>query len=132
MGTKSSINSQPSTYMLLAGDIGGTKTLLGLFDGSPVRPRAMRVRSYGTLDYQDLPSMVDAFLTDRETPRGTVRRASFGVAGPVLGDSATLTNVPWRVEANGVRSALGIDRVDLLNDLEAMAWSIPVLNEREV
>ncbi len=118
--------------MLLAGDIGGTKTLLGLFDGSPVRPRAMLVRSYGTLDYSDLPSIVDAFLKDRDAPRGMVSRASFGVAGPVLGDSATLTNVPWRVEANGVGSAFGIDRVDLLNDLEAMAWSIPVLNEREV
>jgi glucokinase len=118
--------------MLLAGDIGGTKTLLGLFDGSPVRPRPMLVRSFGTLEYRDLPSMVDVFLKDGDAPRGTVRRASFGVAGPVLGDSATLTNVPWRVEAHGVRSAFGIDRVDLLNDLEAMAWSIPVLSEREV
>ena len=118
--------------MLLAGDIGGTKTLLGLFDDSSARPRAVLVRSFGTLDYSDLPSMVDAFLKDGGAPHGTVTRASFGVAGPVLGDSATLTNVPWRVEAGAVRSACGIGRVDLLNDLEAMAWSIPVLNEREV
>jgi glucokinase len=50
----------------------------------------------------------------------------------VLGDSATLTNVPWRVDARGVTAALGIARVHLLNDLEAMAWSIPVLREAEV
>jgi len=118
--------------MLLAGDIGGTKTLLGLFDAEPVRPRPIVVRSFSTLDYQDLPSMIAAFLQDDEAPRGTVERASFGVAGPVLGDSATLTNVPWRVEARAVAAAFGITRVHLLNDLEAMAWSIPVLKEAEV
>ena len=126
---------QVSTFndpMLLAGDIGGTKTLLGLFDAEPVRPRPIVVRSFSTLDYQDLPSMIAAFLEDDEAPRGTVERASLGVAGPVLGDSATLTNVPWRVEGRAVAAALGITRVHLLNDLEAMAWSIPVLKEAEV
>jgi glucokinase len=118
--------------MLLAGDIGGTKTLLGLFDPEPVRPRTIVIRSFSTLDYQDLPSMIAAFLEDAEAPRGAVERACFGVAGPVLGDSATLTNVPWRVEARGVTAAFGITRVHLLNDLEAMAWSIPVLREAEV
>src|SRR5712692_6357099 len=135
MRAKSSINCQLSTlnaHMLLAGDIGGTKTLLALFDAAPVRPRAIVVRSFSTLDYQDLPSMIAAFLKDDEAPRGAVERASFGVAGPVLGDSATLTNVPWRVEARRVAAALGIGRVHLLNDLEAMAWSIPVLREAEV
>ena len=118
--------------MLLAGDIGGTKTLLGLFDAEPVRPRPIVVRSFGTLDHRDLPSMISAFLKDPEAPQGAVERACFGVAGPVLGDSATLTNVPWRVEARAVTSAFGISRVHLLNDLEAMAWSIPVLREAEV
>src|SRR6267154_1179757 len=98
-------------HMLLAGDIGGTKTLLGLFDAEPVRPRPIVVRSFSTLDYQDLPSMIAAFLEDDEAPRDRVGRASFGVAGPVLGESATLTNVPWRVEARGVASALGVTRV---------------------
>jgi glucokinase len=118
--------------MLLAGDIGGTKTLLGLFDAEPVRPRPLVVRSFSTLDYKDLPSMIAAFLEDDEAPRAAVERASFGVAGPVIGESATLTNVPWRVEARAVASAFGMTRVHLLNDLEAMAWSIPVLKEAEV
>src|SRR5262252_17625 len=133
MSTKSSGNShQRSTHMLLAGDIGGTKTLLGLFDEDPVRPRGRVVRSFGTLEYRDLPSMIAEFLRDGAAAHGAVRRASFGVAGPVIGESATLTNVPWRVDARGVAAAFGIDRVDLLNDLEAMAWSIPVLDDREV
>ena len=54
--------------MILAGDIGGTKTLLGLFDTAPVRPRAITVESFGTLDFDDLPSMIAAFLR-RPTPR---------------------------------------------------------------
>jgi len=118
--------------MLLAGDIGGTKTLLGLYDGEAVRPRALLVRTFSTLDYTDLPSMIRAFLDDPEAPRAPLECATFGVAGPVLGDSATLTNVPWRVEARRVADAFGVRRVHLLNDLEAMAWSIPVLAESEV
>jgi glucokinase len=128
----STLDAQRSTHMLLAGDIGGTKTLLGLFDVEPVRPRARLVRSFGTLEYRDLPSMIAEFLKDGGAAHGAVRRASFGVAGPVIGESATLTNVPWRVDARRVASAFGIERVHLLNDLEAMAWSIPVLSEREV
>ena len=77
--------------MLLAGDIGGTKTLLGLYDSEAVRPRALLVRTFGTLDYPDLPAMIRAFLADAEAPGAPLECASFGVAGPVLGDSATLT-----------------------------------------
>jgi glucokinase len=118
--------------MLLAGDIGGTKTLLGLYDAEAVRPRALIVRSFSTLDYEDLPTMIAALLADAEAPRLPLACACFGVAGPVLGDSATLTNVPWSVEARRVADAFGVTKVHLLNDLEAMAWSIPVLTESEV
>jgi glucokinase len=118
--------------MLLTGDIGGTKTLLGLFDAEAVRPRAIVVRSFGTLEYPDLPSMIAAFLKDDEAPSRSIECASFGVAGPVLGDTATLTNVPWHVDARRVAAAFDISHVRLLNDLEAMAWSVPVLREGEL
>lgn len=117
--------------MILAGDIGGTKTLLGLFDPVPARPRAATVQSFATLEYPDLPSMVGEFL--RHASGGAdVDRACFGVAGPVIGDSAQLTNVPWRVDAPRVARAFSISRVRLLNDLQAMAYSIPVLEDDEV
>ena len=77
--------------MLLAGDIGGTKTLLGLFDSAPARPRALAVRSFGTLDYDDLQPIVAAFLKDGDagaSAPGTITAACFGVAGPVIGESA--------------------------------------------
>jgi glucokinase len=126
------IENKIEVNMILAGDIGGTKTLLGVFDGAPVRPRAIVARSFATLDYHDLPSMIGDFLKATGTPRATIDRASFGVAGPVIDDSATLTNVPWRVEARAVASGFDIGRVFLLNDLESMAWSVPVLNSSEV
>src|SRR6476646_10328709 len=118
--------------MILAGDIGGTKTLLGLFDGATLRPRADVTRSFGTLDHADLPSMIAGFLRATGTREGASDLASFGVGGPVIDEGATLTNVPWRVDARAVSAAFGIGRVFLLNDLEAMAWSVPVLRASEV
>jgi glucokinase len=67
--------------MILAGDIGGTKTLLGIFDAAPVRPRAAFVRSYGTLDYDDLSVMIAEFLRDGETRPGAIDRACFASRG---------------------------------------------------
>jgi glucokinase len=118
--------------MLLAGDIGGTKTLLGLFDAVPARPRPVLVRSFGTLEHADLQTMIAAFLKEGDTAPAAIEEACFGVAGPVIDEAATLTNVPWRVDAPRVAAAFGIRRVELLNDLEAMAYAVPVLRESEV
>jgi glucokinase len=118
--------------LLLAGDIGGTKTLLGLFERAPGRPRPVMVRSFGTLDYDDLPGMIAVFFREVGTPAERVDAASFGVAGPVLDDRATLTNVPWRVDARSVARTFGFHHVHLLNDLQAMAHSVPVLTGPEV
>jgi glucokinase len=126
------IENKIEVNMILAGDIGGTKTLLGLFDTAAVRPRAITVESFGTLDFDDLPSMIAVFLQRAGVSQGAITRACFGVAGPVIAEAATLTNVPWRVEAHEVAARFTIGHVFLLNDLEAMAWSIPVLREGEV
>jgi len=126
------IENKIEVNMILAGDIGGTKTLLGLFDAAPVRPRSITTHSFSTLDYSDLPSMIAAFLTATNSSHGSIDRACFGVAGPVIDEAATLTNVPWRVDARAVAASFTIGRVFLLNDLEAMAWSVPVLHDDEV
>jgi glucokinase len=118
--------------MILAGDIGGTKTQLGLFDSVPARPRPVAVRTFGTLDFPDLPSMIARFIDGDDTRRASISHACFGVAGPVIGDAAELTNVPWRVDARHVATAFGVPRVTLLNDLQAMAYSIPVLQPSEL
>jgi glucokinase len=122
--------------MLLAGDIGGTKTLLGLFDAAPARPRPVVVRSFGTLDHADLPTMIAEYLEteearDARAAHGAIETACFGVAGPVVDDTVKVTNVPWFVDGRRVAAALGVARVWLLNDLEALAHAVPVLRDAE-
>ena len=117
--------------LLLAGDIGGTKTLLGLFEPPAAsRPRPVAVRAFGTLDYDDLPSMIADFVEAEKT--AAIRAACFGVAGPVIDQAAELTNVPWKIDARSVKSRFPFGRVVLLNDLQAMAYSVPVLESSEV
>jgi glucokinase len=118
--------------MVLAGDIGGTKTLLGLFEAAQPRPRALAIRAFTTLDYPDLPLMIEAFADQAGAARAPIRAACFGVAGPVIGGAAELTNVPWRVEARAVSAAFDIPHVRLLNDLQAMAYAVPVLQAPEL
>ena len=118
--------------MLLAGDIGGTKTHLGSFDPLPVRPRPIVVGTFVTLDHRDLGAMLGEFLTATNVRAETIESVCFGVAGPVFGDTAELTNVQWRIDAQAVAAALGLPRIRLLNDLEAMAYSVPVLQGAEL
>lgn len=118
--------------MLLAGDIGGTKTLLGLFEPDPIRPRPILARSYSTLEHDDLPKMIAEFMTTAGVGNRGVEAACFGVAGPVIDQAAELTNVTWRVDARRVAAAFKISRVVLLNDLQAMAYAVPVLHDAEV
>jgi glucokinase len=120
------------TRMLLAGDIGGTKTLLGLFEPAAARPRPVAVRVFGTLDYNDLPSIVAEFLEDGRVKGASIATACFGVAGPVIDEAAELTNVPWKVDRQLVAARFTFERVVLLNDLQALACAVPVLEASEV
>jgi glucokinase len=125
-------NENEVKRMLLAGDIGGTKTLLGLFDALPGRPRPLASQSFATLDYDDLSTMVIEFLSAQNVRSDAIESAGFGVAGPVIDDAAELTNVPWRIDARRVAASAGIRRVALLNDLQAMAYGVPLLQAHEL
>jgi glucokinase len=118
--------------MLLAGDIGGTKTLLGLFDPRPGRPISVITRAFSTIEFADLPAMIETFRRDPAVKGAVLDRACFGVAGPVTGETAQLTNVPWHVDAGEVARRFNIGRTALLNDLEAMAYAVPVLQPHEL
>ena len=110
--------------MLVAGDIGGTKTDLAVF--SPERgPRApLTQERFASADYPSLDVMVREFLNRTQLP---VRWACFDVAGPVVGERAELTNLPWLVDAQQLREELTLERVHVLNDLEAIATAVPLL-----
>jgi glucokinase len=118
--------------MLLAGDIGGTKTLLGLFLPNSGRPDAVDVGSFVTLDYEGLETMVQEFLSSRGVEPGTVDSACFGVAGAVTDQVARLTNVPWLVDAEIVAARGGLQRVHIINDLQALAYGVRALEPDEL
>jgi glucokinase len=117
--------------MLLAGDVGGTKTLLGLFARAEPRPRLIAYHAYPTNDFPSFTAILDAFAADVAEPF-TVTAAAVGVAGPVVGDRAALTNIAWDIGAAEIAARFGVRRVALVNDLAAMAASVAVLEGEEI
>ena len=117
--------------MLLAGDVGGTKTRLGLFKAIGRRPPQVAVREYATLDFPNLTRMIEDFKTSAGSSVA-IEAACFGVAGPVVGRVGHLTNVPWRVDADHIAGTFGIPRVSILNDLAATAYAVPLLDGTEL
>lgn len=113
--------------MILAGDIGGTKTNVALFNASPREP--VCVETYHSDEHDGLEPMLEAFLAKHPAK---VDRAAFGVAGPVRDGRAERVNLAWPVDARSVAAALALDRVGLVNDLEANAWGITVLGPDDV
>src|SRR5687767_11158714 len=118
--------------MLLAGDVGGTKTLLGLFAPAPERPQPVEVGEFITLEYSGLEQMVREFLRARNMEARAITAACFGVAGAITDQVARLTNVPWLVDGEQVAQTIGLRRSVLLNDLEALAYAVPVLESDEL
>ncbi len=119
--------------MLLSGDIGGTKTVLALFDLKEDEPTLISrhpiiERTFPSQQYQSLDLIIEEFLSDGGFD---IRAASFGVAGPIVGDRAQVTNLPWLIDAGEMRERLGF-HVHLLNDLEAVATAIPYLEATDL
>lgn len=110
--------------MLLAGDIGGTKTNLAIFSPETGPRSPLAEASFPSGDYPSLESLVSDFLTQTNLP---VERASFGVAGPVVGTQATITNLSWVMDEEQLREKLELASVCLLNDLAAIAHAVPYL-----
>lgn len=118
--------------MLLAGDVGGTKTLLGLFASAPERPAAIEVGEFVTLAYDGLEPMVREFVRARGVDLRRIDAACFGVAGAVTEQVARLTNVPWVVDGGALQLTLDLERIRILNDLEALAYGVVLLEGDEV
>jgi glucokinase len=117
--------------MILAGDVGGTKTLLGLFERRSPRPIPIAVHEYGTNDFDSFTALLDAFARDVRQPF-SLTASTVGVAGPVVDRKARLTNITWDISADEVTARFGTTQVALLNDLEALANSVEVLAPDEI
>ena len=119
--------------LILAGDIGGTKTALQLAEveeGGSVRPLAER--RYESAQYPDLELIVEDFLTGEGAARNPPTTACFAVAGPVRGQRARITNLPWTLDAELMQQRLGIANVMLINDFQGVGYGVPALGPEGV
>jgi glucokinase len=115
--------------LLLAGDVGGTKTNLGIYseDHGPREP--IIESNFPSTRYASLEELVNEFLSQVSIK---IERASFGVAGPVLGGRARITNLPWVIEEARLRETIRADSVKIMNDLEAIAYGVTLLEQGDL
>ena len=144
--------------MILAGDIGGTKTHLALFEWKTERVGPIREETFHSADYQSVEEILEEFLnrpapepslppeTDQPDSSGeapvsaeteprpplVIDAACMGVAGPVIENRCRTTNLPWVIDGPAIGDRFNIANVRLLNDLEATAYGILLLREDEV
>lgn len=112
--------------MLIAGDIGGTKTILAAYSSETSPQKPIVQKQYPSDQYPSLGAMVREFLDDTRLP---IHYACFAVAGPVINGRATLTNLPWKsIDEEELSQQLNLTSTRLMNDLEAVANSIPHLH----
>lgn len=118
--------------MILACDVGGTKTRLALYQASPADGRLARGRTetYPSDRAGSLEALVAAFLA--AGPPVALTAAGFGVAGPVADGRARITNLPWEVDAAALARRLALPAVALVNDVEATAWALERLGPADV
>jgi glucokinase len=115
--------------LVLAGDIGGTKTNLGLFRKGKKRPVLKVLETYPSRRATSLEDIVKDFLGKH---RVQVSKACFGIAGPVIGGRVKTTNLPWEVSEARMQSQLQLSHVSLINDLTATALAVPLLSRKEL
>ncbi len=125
--------------ILLAGDVGGTKTTLRLASASPApaaEPAVLETlheARFPSAEFPDLVPIVRRFLTaaaaelDREPPVGRPAAACFGIAGPIAGNACRLTNLSWSLSGSRLEQELDVPEVRLINDFAAIGYGVPEL-----
>jgi glucokinase len=114
---------------VLAGDIGGTKTILAVYSPEARLGKPLAEITFPSSHYESLEAIIREFLDKVNLP---VDRACFGVAGPVLAGRAKITNLSWVVDEPAIRSTFNLSAVALLNDLESVAYAVPVLEPEDI
>jgi glucokinase len=115
--------------MLLAGDVGGTKSDLAVFDAGTGPREPLARKQFHSAGYPSLEAIVREFLGGIDL---SVDRACFGVPGPVVDGHAVTTNLPWTLDEATLARELGLNHVHLLNDLGATAYAIPILGASDL
>lgn len=115
---------------LLAGDIGGTKTLLRLTEWTDAGPLTLFEKSYPSAEFKHLSPIVRQFLNSAES--SSPRAACFAIAGPVQNDVSLVTNLSWHLDARQMETDLGIPQIRLINDFAAVGYGILALEPADV
>ena len=115
--------------IVLGGDAGGTKVNLAIFEATPVEVKMIKSSSYHSGGFPSVNKILQQFL--KENPDYHPEKICLGVAGPVFEGRVTVTNLPWHLDANEIAAATGHSQVILLNDLEATAYGVAGLEEKD-
>jgi glucokinase len=125
--------------LLLAGDIGGTKTILRVVeaqaDHTETAKNSLFEKRYTSRDFPDLVPMVQAFLKEAQAQTGqsfAPEKACFGIAGPVVDNTSKVTNIAWTLEGDRLSEQLSISKVSLINDFAAIGYGILGLNDSDL
>lgn len=113
--------------MILAGDVGGTKTILALFDTEGDDIKCIKKEQFSSTHYQTFTQLLTSFLTDTDCIQ--IKAACIGVAGIVANGRCETTNLPWVLSSKEIGEHVNSQNVSLLNDLEATAWGLLDLPE---
>jgi glucokinase len=114
--------------MILAGEIGATRTRLAAFETESNRLKCVVEKIYASHDYTGLAEILPQFTRTEGIP---VHSACFGVAGPVRAGRSKISNLPWTIDAKELAAQLKLPAVGLLNDLEAYAYGIDALESKD-
>lgn len=114
--------------IILAGDIGGTSTRLALCEQNGKNFCAVAEEKFSSAKFSELDRIIEKFL---EGKPHKIERACFGVPGPVTGETIKLANLPWTVDAKNLKNLLGLQKIGLINDLEANAYGLSEFEEKD-
>jgi glucokinase len=118
----------PGNPIVLAGDLGGTKTNMALFQHMEAGPRLIRQAHFPSGAFSSMADMIRRFIGTEAMPA----RICIGVAGPVMDGKSKLTNLSWGIDKGELEKDLGVRSVDLINDLEATAYGLAALEDKDL
>ncbi len=114
--------------MILAGEIGATRTRLAAFETEGNKLQRVVERIYASQEHSGLSEIIAGFIKAEGIP---VQSACFGVAGPVRGGRSKISNLPWVIDSRELAKQLKLNSTGLLNDLEAYAYGIDALESKD-
>jgi len=114
--------------MILAGEIGATRTRLAAFDADGNKLQLVVEKTYLSQEHGGLPEIITTFIKTEGIP---VQSACFGVAGPVTAGRSKISNLPWTIDSRELANQLKLNSVGLINDLEAYAYGIDALESKD-